>query len=77
MCIYARLIQYPKNFHQPLISRAQFLFCSLDDQRVRTRVAALRSPRYFLTCLGPTDALGDRILARVVTSYSDPDSPMT
>ena len=67
---YARLIQHPTNFHQPLIRRAQFLFCSLEDQHVRTRVAALCSAQYFL-------ALGNHILVRAVTSYSDPDSLTT
>lgn len=50
-------------------------FCSLDNQRVRTRVAALFSTRYFLTSLRSTDALGNRIFVRAVTLYSNPNSP--
>jgi hypothetical protein len=38
-------------------------------------VAALCSAWYFLTSLGSTDVLGNQILMRAVTSYSDPDSP--
>lgn len=66
--------QHPKNFHHLLIRRAHFRFCSRDDQRVGTRVAALCSARYVLTSLVPTDALGNHIVVRAVTSYSDPDS---
>jgi hypothetical protein len=40
-------------------------------------VAALCSARYFLTSLECTDALGNQILVRAVTSYPDPDSPTT
>jgi hypothetical protein len=58
----------------PLLSTAAIHLCSLDDRRVRTRVAALCSARYFLTSLGSTDALGNQILVRAVTSYSNPDS---
>jgi hypothetical protein len=36
---------------------------------LRTRVAAPRSAQYFLTSLGSTDALGNHILVRAVTSH--------
>jgi hypothetical protein len=69
------LIEYHKSFRHLLIYRAHSRFCSLDDQRVRTRVATLCSARYFLTNLRSTDALSNRIFVRAVTSYSHPDSP--
>jgi hypothetical protein len=36
-----------------------------------------RSGRYIFTSLGSTDVFDNRILVRVVTSYTDPDSLMT
>lgn len=74
MYTYARPIQYSKNFHEPLIGRAQLLFCSLDDQYVWTYVATLCSAQYFLTSLRSTDALGNYIFIKAVTLYSNPDS---
>lgn len=68
------LTEYCKTFYYPLTRHAYPRFCSLDDQRVRTRVAILCSARYFLTNLGPTEALGNQILVTAITSYSNPDS---
>jgi hypothetical protein len=66
----------PEKFHRPLKLGAHPRSRSLEDQRVRTRVAALCSARYFFTNLGSTNALGNYSFMKAVTSYSNPDSPI-
>lgn len=71
---YTQVIQYSKNLYHRSIGYAHFLFRSLEDQHIRTRIAALCSVQYFLISLDSTDALSNQIFVKAVTSYI-PDHP--